>query len=439
MSVQMRNSMILVIVVVLVFGIGFGGGILLDRLVLIPSPQTTAIPPEASGNFGLMAEAWKTIRRFYVDQGAAEPQVLTYGSISGMMDSLGDTGHSRFLSPEMVRVERDLSQGEFEGIGAEVQAREGQVIIVAPMDNSPALQAGLRPGDVILAVDGQDVTGMPLDQVTGLIKGPAGTSVTLTILTPATDSLRDVEIERARIQVVDVTWQQLPGTRVAHVRIARFSSGVTDDLARALQEVEQAGLEGIILDLRSNPGGLLDEAVGVASQFVREGAVLQVRNATGEVTPVMTKTEHPVTDLLIVGLIDQGTASASEIVAGALQDAGRAEFVGETTFGTGTVLQSFPLSDGSALLLATQEWLTRDGRVIWHEGLDPDVVVSLPVDVFPLTPRDVAGLTSDELRASSDAQLLRALEMLEDALGRSTQRIDMAARQPSVLVSPQLP
>jgi carboxyl-terminal processing protease len=209
-----------------------------------------------------------------------------------------------------------------------------------------------------------------------------------------------------------VTWQQLPGTQIAHLRISAFSQGVTDDLEQALGEIRQQDLEGIILDLRSNPGGLLREAVGTTSQFLSGGNVLQVRDAQGNVEPIAVEEGGLAPDLPLVVLINQGSASASEIVSGALQDAERATLVGETTFGTGTVLNTFLLSDGSALLLATEEWLTPSGRVIWHQGIEPDVEVVLPDDATPLVPRLETDLSAGELRDSQDVQLLRALDLL---------------------------
>jgi carboxyl-terminal processing protease len=169
---------------------------------------------------------------------------------------------------------------------------------------------------------------------------------------------------------------------------------------------------GLVLDLRSNPGGLLSEAVGVTSQFVEEGNVLLVKDAQGEITPVPVQSGGVAVDIPMVVLVDRGTASAAEIVTGALQDAKRATVVGETTFGTGTVLHEFHLSDGSVLLLVIQEWLTSDGRVIWHQGPGPDVVVVLPAGVDPLIPLTERGLTIEQVRDSGDAQLLRALELL---------------------------
>ncbi|MFN2226601.1 MAG: S41 family peptidase, partial [Anaerolineae bacterium] len=244
------------------------------------------------------------------------------------------------------------------------------------------------------------------------IMGPAGTSVTLTVLNPDTGQTRDVTVTRARIDVQNVIWHQLPGTQVAHLRIVAFSQGVTDDLKKALAEIRRQGLEGIILDLRSNPGGLLDEAVGTASQFLAGGNVLLVKDAQGNTTPVPVQGGGVMTDIPLVVLINQGSASASEIVSGALQDAGRARLVGQTTFGTGTVLNQFDLSDGSALLLATEEWLTPEGRVIWHQGIAPDVEVALPANASPLLPMAEEGLTAEQLQASDDAQLLKALELL---------------------------
>jgi carboxyl-terminal processing protease len=334
-----------------------------------------------------------------------------------MVDALGDTGHSRVLSPEMVQQQHSALQGEYEGIGAYMEVKDGHVVISAPMDGSPAQRAGLRPGDIILKVDDQNVADLPLDQVVEHILGPAGTQVTLTILDPKTGNTRDVTLERAKITIDNVTWQQLPGTTIVHVRISSFSKGVTQDLKDTLAEIQGQGITGLVLDLRSNPGGLLDEAVGVTSQFLGKGNVLLVRDAQGKTSPVPVQSGGVALDIPMVVLVDQGTASAAEIVTGALQDAGRATVVGETTFGTGTVLQEFPLSDGSVLLLATQEWLTPEGRVIWHQGLQPDETVALPSDAEPLLPLTERDLTADQLQGSSDAQLLHALDLLTKTSG----------------------
>jgi carboxyl-terminal processing protease len=396
---------------------GLGGGVLLDRTVLSAIVPLSAVPLDAVSDFRLMGEAWNTIQQDYVDQTALDSQQLTYGAIGGMVDALGDTGHSRFLSPQMVQQQHSALQGEYEGIGAYLEVKDGHVVISAPVDGSPAQRAGLHPGDIILKVDDQNVADLPLDQVVGRILGPAGTQVTLTILDPKTGNTRDVTLERAKITIDNVTWQQLPGTTIAHVRISSFSEGVTQDLKDTLVEIQGQGITSLVLDLRSNPGGLLDEAVGVTSQFLGEGNVLLVRDAQGKTSPVPVQSGGVALDIPMVVLVDQGTASAAEIVTGALQDAGRATVVGETTFGTGTVLQEFPLSDGSVLLLATQEWLTPKGRVIWHQGLEPDVTVALASDAEPLLPLTERGLTAEQLQGSSDAQLLRALELLPETSG----------------------
>jgi carboxyl-terminal processing protease len=202
---------------------------------------------------------------------------------------------------------------------------------------------------------------------------------------------------------------------VVHVRIAGFSQGVTRDLQQALTALEQQGLTHVVLDLRNNPGGLLNEAVATASQFLSGGTVLLVRDAHGTTTPVPVQKQGVAPGLPLVVLINQGTASAAEIVAGALQDAHRAVLVGETTFGTGTVLKPFPLSDGSALMLAIEEWLTPNGRVIWHQGIAPDVVVSLTPPAIPLLPETERTVTAAQLQASDDAQLLRAVDLVTQA------------------------
>jgi carboxyl-terminal processing protease len=405
----------ILILVLLILALGLVGGVLLDRGVLSAVLPPSGIPADAVPQFRLMAQAWNTVQQQYVDRTVVQPQRLIYGAISGMVDALGDTGHSRFLDPQMVQDERNFAQGQFEGVGLYVALKEGHVVIQTPMEGSPAQEAGLRPGDIILQVDGSSITDLPLDQVVHLIMGPEGTSVTLSVLSPDTGQTRDVTLVRARIALHNVTWARLPGTTVAHLRVLAFSQGVTQDLQAALAAIQQQELTAIVLDLRNDPGGLLEESIGTASQFLRSGNVLLEKDVQGHVQPVPVQAGGTAPDMPLAVLINGGTASAAEIVAGALQDAQRAVVVGETTFGTGTVLGEFHLSDGSALLLATQEWLTPGGRAIWHQGLAPDVTVALPAGATPVFPLAEQQMTPAQLQGSGDAQLLKALELLQTA------------------------
>lgn len=399
---------------IVTLALGLAGGVLLDQYVLSEANSSVDVPEDAKPGFELMVEVWRIVEQKYVNQEGVHPRQMAYSAISGMLETLGDVGHTRFLSPEMAQRHREQIQGEFEGIGAYVEMRDGRVVIVAPIDDSPAQQADLKAGDVILAVDGEDVTGLTLTEVVSRVLGPAGTEVTLTILDPDTGNTREVTLERAEIDLDLVTWQRLPGTSVAYVRISAFSDGATDDLKNTLDEIQDEEISSLMLDLRNNPGGLLDEAVGVTSQFVESGDVLLRRDAEGEITEEPVRQGVEAVDFPMALLANGGTASAAEIVTGALQDHERATVVGTTTFGAGTVLNEFPLRDGSVLLLAVEEWLTPDGRVIWKKGLAPDVEVTLPPDAEPvqrLRLRDIT--TEEELRNSGDNQLLRALELLQ--------------------------
>lgn len=401
-----RTSLVIGLIVVALV-VGIAGGVVLDRGVL----DVGRVPADSSGQFDLVIEGWNTIRGAYVDQSAATPDRLAYGALSGMVDSLGDVGHSRFLTPELVKQEHRFQQGELEGIGVEVRIREGRIVVVAPIDGSPAQRAGLRTGDVISKVDGRSMEGLNLIDVVAQILGPAGTSVTLTIVSPSGD-VRDVTLVRERIDIKSVSWRQLPETTIAHLRLAAFTRGTADELKQALSDIQARGINGIVLDLRSNPGGLLDEAISVASQFLKDGNVLLQKNIRGEVTPVPVRAGGLATDLPMVVLVNEGSASASEIVAGALQDTGRARVIGQTTFGTGTVLREFDLRDGSAILLATQEWLTPNGRSIWRQGLAPDITVALPVTAQPLYPAAEQDMTAAQVEQSGDSQLLEAMRLL---------------------------
>jgi carboxyl-terminal processing protease len=363
-------------------------------------------------DFKLMAQAWNTIHSQYVNRASLQSDELTYGAISGMVDALGDTGHSTFLTPAMVKDLKNMERGEFKGIGIEIQVKGPHVVVVAPIDGSPAEHAGLHPGDIILKVSGQDVTDWPLARVAERITGRPGTKVTLTVQEPRSGITRQVAVMRASVKMHEVTWHQVPGTSTAHLRVASFDNGVTKDLRAGLEEIKHAGLNAVILDLRNNPGGLLDEAVGVASQFLADGVVLQAKDAKGKLSPIPVEKGGLATNLPMVVIVNEGSASAAEIVAGALQDNRRAELVGQTTFGTGTVLQEFRLSDGSALLLAVEEWLTPKGQSFWHKGVTPDFPVALPTDANPIFPSSEKTMTPTEFQSSEDRQLLDALKLV---------------------------
>lgn len=384
------------------------GGVILERQVLAAFDPAS----DAQLDLKLVAQADGLIEEHYVDRSAVQPRRLTYAAIGGMVDSLGDTGHSVFLTPEMVRASKQQLEGHFPGIGAEVRMRDKQVVIVAPLDGSPAQKAGLRAGDVIFKVDGRDIAGETLEQVVMSIRGPAGSKVVLAVRDPGTDRTRSVEIVRAVIHPQLVSWHLVPGTRIADVRIASFGEGMDMSLRQAIDALRAAGAQAVVLDLRDNPGGLLEQAVAAASEFLRSGNVLLEKDSRGKVQPVAVEQDKDRLELPMAVLVNAGTASAAEIVSGALQDAERAVVVGQKTFGTGTVLEQFGLPDGSALMLAVREWLTPGGHTIWHKGIEPNVKVALAAGAAPVFPEALAALTPAQLAASRDAQLLKALALL---------------------------
>jgi carboxyl-terminal processing protease len=210
-----------------------------------------------------------------------------------------------------------------------------------------------------------------------------------------------------------VTWRMLPGTHLVQLRVAAFDTGTGSDLRKALVEIRKTPPAGVVLDLRNNPGGLLNEAVDCASEFLNGGNVLLEKNARGVEKPVPVKRGGKATEIPLVVIVNGGTASGAEIMAGALQDAGRGLLVGETTFGTGTLLNEFALADGSALLLAIEEWLTPSGHVIWHRGIHPNIVVALAAGVSPVFPESERDMSAKQLEDSGDAQLLRAMALLQ--------------------------
>ncbi len=395
------------VLIVAVFTAGAG----LERIGALPGREVVQETPNAV-DFDLIRQAWDLLHTEYVGAGDLDSKALAYAAIEALAQATGDTGHTRFLTPtERENARQDLS-GSFVGIGVQVDTDAKGALIVDVFADSPAKQAGLRRGDIIIAVDDTKIAGSAIDEIVDRVRGPEGTEVRLSIERTGQAEPLDVVVKRAKIDRPAVSWTMVPGSTIADIRLDQFQSGSADEVKAALTAAEAAGATGAVIDLRGNPGGYVDEARDVVSQFLAHGVVYQTRDAHGVVNPNDVVEGGVALDLPIVVLVDAGTASSSEITAGALQDAGRAKVVGVKTFGTGTVLGEFPLTDGSALRIGTVEWLTPEGRRIWHEGITPDVTVELPTDVFPALPDDVAALSPAKVATTTDAQLLKALELL---------------------------
>ena len=359
----------------------------------------------------LYAEALDAVQNDYVDQGAIKPRQQTYAAIEGMLDSLGDEGHTRFLTPEERQQNRRGLSGTYVGVGIQLESKEGSAVVAAPIEGSPAEQAGVQTGDVIVAVNGEGVRNQEISKIAERVRGPEGTEVEITVLRDEEE--RDFTLERAEIQSPVALWNKIPGTDVAQVRLASFTNDSADKLEEAFGEARDAGAEHFVLDLRNNPGGRLDQAVEIAGQFLEPNSVVYLRkDASGDRETVRVSDGAEPMDAPLAVLVNNGSASSSEILAGTLRDNGRAPVIGTTTFGTGTVLKEFTLEDGSSILLGIAEWLTPDGDFIRESGIDPDIKVKLGEDVDPLAPTEAEDLSREEI-LERDAQLRRAFEELE--------------------------
>ena len=429
MGVRVKTLIKLALVALVVLTLtsaAFGAGVVVghsdlwSRLGLAPYLAGSGTVQDQPTDFHTFWQAWDIVQEHFVDRQALNPTDLEYGAIRGMVSALGDDGHTVFMTPEELASRQEDLSGRFSGIGAQLGVKDSLPVIVAPFDGSPAEQAGVKAGDIIMKVDGQDVGTWPLDQVVTHIRGEAGTQVALTLLRPEESKTVELTITRGEIVVPAVTWTLVPGTDVALIRLSQFSANATKQLTASLEEAKAAGATSLILDLRNNPGGLLDQAIQVASQFLPDGNVLQQEDAQGRREAFRVKPGGMATDVPMVVLINEGSASSAEILAGAIQDHQRGTLVGETTFGTGTVLQSFALDDGSGLMLGTSQWLTANGRLIRKQGIEPDVRIELPIEADLLVPSDLEHLSASELLHGQDAQLLKALELLHALPGDET-------------------
>jgi carboxyl-terminal processing protease len=362
-------------------------------------------------NLALYAEALDTVRNNYVDQRDIDPKKETYGAIEGMLETLGDDGHTRFLTPEE-REQNDQSlSGTYVGIGVQLEEENGEVVVTAPIEGSPAEEAGISSDDVIVAVDGKSVRGAGVSEVVEKVKGPEGTNVELIVRHEG--DKRTYDLQRAEIDSPVASWVLVPGTDVALVLLSSFSDDSAKQLQNAFEEAKAAGARRFILDLRNNPGGRLEQAVEMAGYFLEPESVVYIRkDASSEREEITVEGDPESTNAPLAVLVNENSASSAEILAGALRDNGRAPVIGETTFGTGTVLSEFVLRDGSSILLGVAEWLTPDGDFIRETGITPDVRVPLGEGTEPLTPDDVRALSREEILAK-DAQLRKAYEELQ--------------------------
>jgi carboxyl-terminal processing protease len=391
----------------------FGAGAVVDRTGLLGGPAAQGTPEEAD-DFGLIREAWDQLHEKYVDASELDSRELAYQAIEGLVEAVGDTGHTSFMTPEEREANRESLSGSYVGIGVELDIRDGYPVVGGVVRNGPADEGGVEVGDRILSVDGTPTAGADLDKVASLVRGEEGDEVTLELGRVGTEGSITVTLVRAEIDLPAVSWSEIPGTDLVMLRIEQFGTGSADEAKAALDEVLATDPAGLVLDLRGNPGGYVNEGIATASEFLPEGTEIHLsRDATDTFTPTMAEPDGLALDIPVIVLVDEGTASSSEIVTGALQDNDRATVVGRRTFGTGTVLSEVPLSDGSALRIGVIEWLTPAGREIWHQGIAPDHSVTLPTGIEPLAPEDLETLTPAELDASGDAQLLKAIDLLE--------------------------
>ncbi len=355
-------------------------------------PQRDAPCPE----FARVEEVWRLIRRYHVDSEALDPGELAERTIRGLIEALNDP-YTSYLTPQQYALMRTQLEGRFTGIGAMITIKEGQLTVVAPIAGSPAEKAGIKPGDQILEVDGESTTGMSLHEAALKIRGPQGTKVRLLVRHPDDDAPREIEITRAEIKVPSVRWEMLP-ENIAHITVTNFTERTASEFASAIKDIIDQDAIGIVLDLRNNPGGLLDAAVMVASQFLEEGIVVYALDNRGERVDWSVRDDGIASKMPLAVLVNRHSASGSEVVAGALQDHNRGPIIGTSTRGKGSMNRIHRLDQGGALFITFARWFTPDGRQIDGEGITPDIEVEI-------TPEDIAN--------NRDPQQERAIEYLK--------------------------
>ncbi len=362
MSNHMKYALavlILIAIIALSFGIGYNVG---------------RAPAGSAQGLSVVEEAWNIIFRDYVERDQLEPKELSKGAIEGMIEVLDDP-YTSYLDAETYEIGMSGLEGEIEGIGAQVGMREEKLTIISPIPDSPAAQAGIRADDMVLEIDGESTVDMSMVEAVLKIRGPKGSTVALLIQHQGEAEPVLIEVVRATIELPSVVTEMVGD--IAHIKITHFSRRTAEEMQAALAEIESANAQGIILDMRGNPGGILETVIDVASYFLEEGVVVKVVGGNGEEQSLEVEAGRTVTELPVVVLVNAYSASGSEVLAGALQDHGRATIAGSQTFGKGSVNVSRRLQDGAGLYITTARWLTPNGRLIEGEGIKVDIELDL--------------------------------------------------------------
>jgi carboxyl-terminal processing protease len=391
-----QKWMVAVFLMAMVATTTFAAGFGLGRYVTPAAARPSSPLPEATQKqFDVFWQAWQLVEREFYTEKPLDYQAMTYGAIRGMVDSLGDT-HTMFLT----RAEKDMLsedlEGQFGGIGVTINlSQEGLLTAVKMIPGAPAERAGIKPGDVILEVDGRSIRGMDTVQAISLIRGPEGSSVRL-LIQRGQETPFEVTVMRAMI-ALPVTESRMLDNGIAYLRLSEFNGKATVAVRAALTELLQQKPRGLVFDLRDNPGGYLHVADEIASEFLSNGLVVIERGRDGSENRHQVQPGGKATQIPLVVLVDGGSASASEIVAGAIQDQQRGVLIGEQTYGKGSVQLTERLSDDSGLQLTIRRWYTPNDHGIDGKGLTPDVVVKM---------------TEQDLQSQTDPQLQQAVEYL---------------------------
>ena len=372
----MNSRPLFTLLVVFSLFFAFGAGYVLAQSPQAPvalfGPSGTA-PAGTNELFAPFWEVWDLVHARYYQQ-PVDDNVLMEGAIEGMLAKLDDP-HTRYLSPEDEAATRERMDGEFQGIGAEVESVDGNITVVSPIVDSPAEAAGLQPGDILRAADGVELTGMDLMEAVSLVRGPAGTAVTLLI--ERNGDQFEVEITRDVVELVSVRSEMLD-EGLAYIRLTQFGYRSSEEMNAALTDLMAQNPSGLILDLRRNPGGGLETVVEIADQFLTQGLVLEEQFGDGRIQTYESSDKGLAEDIPMVVLVDEGSASASEVLAGAIRDRQRGILIGQTTFGKGTVQTWHSLSNNGGVRITIARWLTPDENWVNETGLEPDYLISLP-------------------------------------------------------------